>query len=127
MKKTAAILATATLFGGLYYGATARDALKPEITPDTVLALQETYYAAHGEYLQVKRGSALPERHKGTVKQKIGVDLPPNMEVHTYVTPEGKKGFQVLWEDNKGRHSVGYGPEAADLTWTTASATSTSI
>lgn len=38
-------------------------------------------------------------------------------EVIEYVTPKGEPGYQVVWEDAEGKHSIGYGPEAADRTF----------
>lgn len=41
--------------------------------------------------------------------------LPKGYEVHVYSTPAGD-GYQILWQDEEGMHSKGYGPEAESRT-----------
>ncbi len=39
-------------------------------------------------------------------------------KVVEYVSADGVPGYQVIYTDANGTHSVGYGPEAKERTWT---------
>jgi hypothetical protein len=102
----------------------------PETVTADVSALQETYYQRTGSYLQILRGNGLPTYESGTVSEKLGGTVPADAWVHVYEAPAGK-GYQVFYEADGVLHSVGYGPEAVERTFTlstivTPSATSTS-
>ena len=43
--------------------------------------------------------------------------LPENFRIDVYESPHGK-GYQIYYEENGVAHSVGYGAEAADRTYT---------
>jgi len=84
----------------------------------------------YGRYLQVMPGNTLPSYESGSVQAKFGKALPENIRIDVYTSPHGQ-GYQIYYEENGVAHSVGYGPEAADRTYTiefpkpAASATST--
>ena len=93
--------------------------------------LEQEYMAKYGRYLQVMPGNTLPTTESGSVQSKFGKVLPENIRIDVYESPHGK-GYQIYYEESGVAHSVGYGPEAADRTFTiefpkpAASATSTS-
>jgi hypothetical protein len=62
-------------------------------------------------------GNTLPSTESGSVQSKFGKALPENVRIDVYNGPHGK-GYQITYEENGVVHSVGYGPEAADLTYT---------
>ena len=77
-------------------------------------------------------GNTLPSTESGSLQSKFGKALPENVRIDVYELPHGK-GYQIYYEENGAAHSVGYGPEAADHTYTIefpkpqASATSTAV
>jgi cytoskeletal protein RodZ len=88
----------------------------PETVTAEVSALQEAYYEKTGSYLQVMRGNGLPSYESGAVSEKLGKDISTDAWVHVYEAPAGK-GYQVLYEADGVLHSVGYGSEAGERTF----------
>jgi hypothetical protein len=97
-----------------------------------IATLEQEYMAKYGRFLQVMPGNTLPSTESGSVQSKFGKALPENIRIDVYESPHGK-GYQIYYEENGTAHSVGYGPEAADRTFTiefpksAASATSTPV
>ena len=58
---------------------------------------QEDYVKIHGKYERVKTDK---------------------FETIEYKTPKGEVGYQILWEDDGGFYSKGFGVEADSRTWT---------
>jgi hypothetical protein len=81
-----------------------------------VAALQDAYFQETGGYLQVLPGNGLPTYETGTVAEKLGKNVADDAWVHIYEAPAGK-GYQVFYEADGVLHSVGYGPEAAERTF----------
>ena len=73
--------------------------------------------AKYGRYLQVMPGNTLPSTESGSVQSKFGKALAENIRIDVYNSPHGV-GYQIYYEENGAAHSVGYGPEAADRTYT---------
>ena len=71
----------------------------------------------YGSYLRVLSGNTLPSYESGSVQSKFGKALPENIRIDVYNSPHGL-GYQIYYEENGVAHSVGYGPEAADRTFT---------
>lgn len=82
-----------------------------------IATLQDSYFEKTGAYLQVLPGNQLPENEDGSVSQKLGGTLPSDAYVHVYESPKGK-GYQVFFKDGNTLISTGFGPEAADRTFT---------
>jgi hypothetical protein len=89
---------------------------KAEVMAD-VSTLEENYYQETGSYLQILRGNGLPTYETGTVAQKLGKGVHEDAWVHVYEAPGGK-GYQVFYEEDGVLHAVGFGPEAAERTFT---------
>ena len=68
-------------------------------------------------YLQVMPGNTLPSTESGSVQSKFGKALAENIRIDVYKSPHGK-GYQIYYEENGVAHSVGYGAEAGDRTFT---------
>jgi hypothetical protein len=81
------------------------------------MGLEQEHMAKYGRYLQVMPGNTLPSTESGSVQSKFGKALPENIRIDVYESPHGK-GYQIYYEENGVAHSVGYGPEAADRTFT---------
>lgn len=81
-------------------------------TRDGIIAEQEANFLSKGKYKHIPT-----ERRDGK-----------DVSVTEYVTPKGEAGYQILWKEEDGVHSEGFGPEAVDRTYTppTVIATSTS-
>jgi hypothetical protein len=79
--------------------------------------LEQEYMSKYGRYLQVMPGNTLPSYESGSVQAKFGKALPENIRIDVYEGPHGK-GYQIYYEEDGVAHSVGYGPEAADRTFT---------
>jgi len=86
-------------------------------TRDSIAGLEETYRRQTGKYLQIQPGNVLPPYESGTVSEKLGNTIPDNARVDIYEAPGGT-GYQISYEDNGALYSFGYGPEAADRTFT---------
>lgn len=84
---------------------------------DEVITAQENYYKQNGKYLQVLSGSKLPHYEQGTVKDKLGKDIPSGVIIDVYEF-EGKRGYQIRYEDETSFYSVATGTEKAFRTWT---------
>ena len=82
-----------------------------------IATLEQEYIAKYGRYLQVMPGNTLASTESGSVQSKFGKPLPENIRIDVYESPHGK-GYQIYYEENGVAHSVGYGPEAADRTFT---------
>jgi hypothetical protein len=82
-----------------------------------IASLEQEYMSKYGRYLQVMPGNTLPSTESGSVQSKFGKALPENIRIDVYESPHGK-GYQIYYEENGVAHSVGYGPEAADRTYT---------
>lgn len=97
------------------FGATIIVPVEGQLSSETEIeSAQDAYFAQHGKYVQVQKDSKLPEYEKeGTVKDKLGKDLPKDLVIHVYESPEGK-GYQIIYPDGS---SHGYGPEARNRTW----------
>jgi hypothetical protein len=80
-------------------------------------ALEQDYMSKYGRFLQVMPGNTLPSTESGSVQSKFGKALPENIRIDVYNSPHGV-GYQIYYEENSVVHSVGYGPEAADRTYT---------
>jgi hypothetical protein len=99
---------------------------------EDVMVLEQEYMSKYGRYLHVMPGNTLPAYESGSVQEKLGKTIPENYNVEVYESPHGK-GYQISYEENGIVHSVGYGPEAADRTYTfellkpPVSATSTQV
>ena len=79
--------------------------------------LQENYFAQHGAYLQILPDNKLPHYESGSVKGKLGKNVPAGYRVDVYEAPTGH-GYQIIYQDETGVHSKGYGVEAKERTWT---------
>lgn len=86
-------------------------------TVDEVVTAEENYYKQNGKYLQVLSGSKLPHYEQGTVKDKLGKDIPKGFVVDVYEF-EGKQGYQIRYEDVNTLYSVATGTQKIDRTWT---------
>lgn len=64
-------------------------------TKDEIPALEEAYFAKYGKYLQIKEGNRLPDYETGTVRAKLGKDLPDDVFVHTHKYPNGTWGYTI--------------------------------
>jgi len=82
-----------------------------------IATLQDSYFEKTGSYLQILPGNQLPEYEDGSVSQKLGGTLPSDAYVHVYESPKGK-GYQIFFKDGNTLISTGFGPEAADRTFT---------
>lgn len=82
-----------------------------------IAMLQDSYFEKNGNYLQILPGNELPAHEEGSVSQKLGGTLPSDAYVHVYESPKGK-GYQVFFKDGNTLISTGFGPEAADRTFT---------
>ena len=109
LPKYAPLIGIALVGTAMYFGA-------PPAAEPTISDLENEYFLKTGRYLQVLPGNQLPDYETGTVKQKLGKDLPTNVTIHVYESPKGM-GYQVITDEADRTTSVGYGPEAADLTW----------
>lgn len=92
------------------------DATTKYQTPKEIQTALEQHYRSHGEYIQVLPDSKLPLDEQGTVAQKLGKDLPPEITVHVYEHSQGD-GYQIMWETPTEIHSISVGPESKDRTW----------
>jgi hypothetical protein len=84
-----------------------------------IMTLEQQYMSKYGRYLQVIPGNTLPSTESGSVQSKFGKALPENIRIDVYESPHGK-GYQITYEEYGVVHSVGYGPEAGDRTYTIA-------
>ncbi len=84
-------------------------------TLSEIPSLEDAYFASNGKYLEVWKGNTLPDYTTDTLSKNI----PAGAEIHIYESPRGH-GYQIIYEDAEGKHSVGYGPEAFDRTYTEA-------
>jgi IstB-like ATP binding protein len=83
-----------------------------------IATLEQEHMSKYGRYLQVMPGNTLPSYESGSVQAKLGKALPENIRINVYESPHGK-GYQIMYYEEDGVfHSVGYGPEAADRTYT---------
>lgn len=82
-----------------------------------IAMLQDSYFEKTGNYLQILPGNELPAHEEGSVTQKLGGTLPADAYVHVYESPKGK-GYQIFFKDGNTLISTGFGPEAADRTYT---------
>jgi len=82
-----------------------------------VSGLEQEYMSKYGRYLQVMPGNTLPSYESGSVQAKFGKTIPESVRIDVYESPHGK-GYQIMYEENGVFHSVGYGPEAFDRTYT---------
>ena len=78
---------------------------------------ENSYYQRNGKYLQIINGQ-LPPHESGTIRKKLGIDIPSNITIHEYSTPDGKKGFQVITENPDNISSMGYGVQSQIRTYT---------
>lgn len=85
-------------------------------TINEVITAEESYYKQNGKYLQVLQGSKLPHYEQGTVKDKLGKDIPQGFIIDVYEF-EGKRGYQIRYEDANTFYSVATGTEKTDRTW----------
>lgn len=99
------------------------------IEAQDIASLEDSYFAKNGKYLQIIPGNLLPDYETGTVIEKLGANIPADARVNVYESPKGF-GYQVVYQDMGAVYAVGYGPEAADRTYSypvpTISASSTS-
>jgi hypothetical protein len=82
-----------------------------------IATLEQEYMSKYGRYLQVMPGNTLPSTESGSVQPKFGKALPENIRIDVYNSPHGV-GYQIYYEENGTAHSIGYGPETADRTYT---------
>lgn len=116
-------LATSLLGGGTYVAlALVEDKLD---TVDEIRIAQEDFYQRTGSYLQVISDSKTNPRVGGTVKEKLGKNVSSEYQINEYIRSDGAKGFEIIWKDNTGIHSRGYGPEAGFRTWDKITVSST--
>ena len=85
-------------------------------TVQSISALQDAYFEKNGKYLQVLPSGDLPDYESGTVAEKLGAGIPAGARVDVYESPEGF-GYQITYEDKDTIYTVGFGPEAADRTY----------
>lgn len=83
--------------------------------------LETTYRQEHGRYLQVLIGNELPAYESGTVEEKFGTTIPDNVWIDVYDSPAGK-GYQIKWMEDGAEHSIGFGPEGDERTYSLAGA-----
>jgi hypothetical protein len=81
------------------------------------MALEQEHIGRYGRYLQVMPGNTLPSTESGSVQSKFGKALPENIRIDVYNSAHGV-AYQIYYEENGVVHSFGYGPEAADRTFT---------
>ncbi len=82
-----------------------------------VVDTEETYFKKNEKYLQILAGGLLPDYEDGVFSEKFGATVPEEITVNVYDAPEGK-GFQVVYRSATIVKAVGFGPEAASLTYT---------
>lgn len=107
---------------GYFYGASQKNTLVGGGVSQNIInriaILQEDYKATNGKYLQILEGNRLPHYETGRILDKFGERLPENVSINVYTTPEGQKGYWLEYKDIDGHYSVGFGPHAAEHTWT---------
>lgn len=89
----------------------------PTLTIANVKALQDAYFAKEGKYLHILEGGRLADYESGTIRQKLGRDIPTNFELIPYNGPLGA-GFQVCERRTTELECIGFGPEALSKTIT---------
>ena len=89
---------------------------------DIIVTQQDAYFQGNGKYFQ-----GLPHKRGGKPHYQEEawtdlVDLPVGLNfevtVHQYETPKGEYGYQIVFENDSEIASFGYGPEAANRTYT---------
>lgn len=74
--------------------------------------------------LETLEAKAVQSRTKdGKYRFEKGADY----EIHEYVAPTGEAGYQIIYTDETGIHSKGYGPEAKDRTYSIPTVASTTL
>lgn len=116
------------IVGGILLGGTISLTQTPVFsTIQEVQNAENTYFAAHGEYLQVMPNNTVPSRLKTSALQGLGKKLPDTMRVDTYTTPDGQKGYQIVYDIGTTVRSVGVGKESASRTFDTVKPVVTSV
>jgi len=93
-------------------------------TINEIVSAENAYYAKYGKYLQVMLGNKLPHYETGTIKEKLGKNVPANIVIDVYETVGGEnyqtkyKGYQIQYEDDTAYYSLGFGIQAKERTWT---------
>jgi hypothetical protein len=82
-----------------------------------IMTLEQEHMSKYGRFLQVMPGNTLTSTESGSVQSKFGKALPENIRIDVYNSPHGV-GYQIYYKENGAAHSVGYGPEAGDRTFT---------
>ena len=89
-------------------------------TIDKIITAQEEYYKINGKYLQIIPNNKLPHYETGTVSDKLGKNVPSNIRIDVYETWDGKRGYQLFYEDANNFYSIATGTQSAKRTWTKA-------
>ncbi len=85
---------------------------------DELKTHQAQYKNQTGKYLAIINGTELDPRLEGKAADKIGKNLPKGFSVVEYETWDGQVGFDVTYEDEGFKYSVGVeGPQTAERTW----------
>lgn len=103
------VLAVSVLLGAISFGGGghADDQLGQEVILDAPQSKEPAFLSKLTQDQETVKGQrGKYERIKDAEK-----------EVIEYVTPNGTPGYQVIWDDAEGKHSIGYGPEAKDRTF----------
>lgn len=87
-------------------------------TVNEVILAEETYYQINGKYLQILPGNNLPHYETGTVSGKLGKNVPANVRIDVYETFDGKRGYQISYEDTNAFYSIANGTQAQERTFT---------
>jgi len=106
------------LMGGFALAATVSIQPTEYKTTDEIITAEENYFKANGKYLQVLPGNKLPHYETGTVKDKLGKDVPLNIRIDVYETWDKKRGYQIQYEDDTAYYSIATGTEKVYRTYT---------
>ena len=126
MKRACIALAISAVLVGLFLtfkaeedrlGGITTDIVEVETKVDEVEAEQSKYT---DKYVQVLEGNVYPDDEK----RRLDVALPDNMSVNVYDGPTGK-GYQVVVKYEDRTEYIGYGPQAAEYTYTVPIGTAT--
>lgn len=85
-------------------------------TKEEIKSAQDDFFLSNGTYLQTTKINKLPSDRIGTVKGRLGKDMPSNFYVNVYGGPKGQ-GYEVVEETDTEIIVTGYGVEASSRTY----------